>query len=129
MLWMVFHQTEYVGYVLSKLRFYGIGSLRKIPTVGNPPIDPGPASGQLALILQPTNQSNFDFLTLRILIIQIELFSKCLLVRSFWILSRYFTYSTDVYCVFNHCTHRELFLKQGSIHTLTLFYAIISPQS
>ena len=33
---------------------YGLGSLRKTPTEGNPPIVPGPTSGQLDLYLHPS---------------------------------------------------------------------------
>ena len=35
---------------------YGLGSLRKTPTEGTPPIGPGPTSGQLILNQQPTNR-------------------------------------------------------------------------
>ena len=45
---------------------YGLGSLKKTPTEGIPPIGPGPTSGQLALHLHPTNQPNatrFDVFT------------------------------------------------------------------
>ena len=37
-----------------KLHKYGLGSLRKTPTEGNPPIVPGPTSGQLDLYLYPS---------------------------------------------------------------------------
>ena len=33
---------------------YGVGSFRKTPTEGTPPIGPGPTSGQLALTYNPT---------------------------------------------------------------------------
>ena len=41
--------------VFSETRVNGLGSLRKTPMKGNPPIGPGPTYGQLALSLQPTN--------------------------------------------------------------------------
>ena len=43
---------------LRNSRKYRLGFLRKTPTEGTPPIGPGSTSGQLALHLRPTNQSN-----------------------------------------------------------------------
>ena len=50
-------RSEFSAVFLRNSRKYGLGSVRKTPTEGTPPIDPGPIIGQLAFNLQPTNQS------------------------------------------------------------------------
>ena len=48
-------------------RKYGLGSLRKTPTEGTPPTDPGLTSGQLALTLQTTCKKNDSIQTYSLL--------------------------------------------------------------
>ena len=46
-------RSEFSVVFLRNLRKNELGSLRKTPTEGSPPIGPGPTSGHLALSLQP----------------------------------------------------------------------------